>query len=164
MKIRHAEERDLERMMEIYADARVFMAKHGNPRQWGTSNWPHRQVIEEDIRTKHSYVCEEDGRVIGAFYYISGESVDPTYGLIEDGSWIGDENYGVVHRMAGDGSVKGIGEFCLNWAYQQCGHLRVDTHGDNIIMQNLLSKLGFQRCGTIYVIEDSDPRIAYEKI
>ena len=21
--------------------------------------------------------------------------------------------------------------FCLNWAWDQCGHLRIDTHGDN---------------------------------
>jgi hypothetical protein len=31
-------------------------------------------------------------------------------------------------------------------------------------MQNLMKKLGFTQCGTIYVVEDNDPRIAYEKI
>jgi hypothetical protein len=31
-------------------------------------------------------------------------------------------------------------------------------------MQNLLSKLGFTRCGIIYVEEDEYPRYAYEKI
>lgn len=35
MEIRHAEPADLERMMEIYAQARRFMADHGNPNQWG---------------------------------------------------------------------------------------------------------------------------------
>ena len=30
-------------------------------------------------------------------------------------------------------------------------------------MQRLLEKLGFQRRGTIFVREDNDPRIAYEK-
>jgi len=30
-------------------------------------------------------------------------------------------------------------------------------------MQNLLVKLGFTRCGTIYVVEDDYPRFAYEK-
>jgi NAD(P)-dependent dehydrogenase (short-subunit alcohol dehydrogenase family) len=84
--------------------------------------------------------------------------------VIEDGAWIGDEHYGVVHRVAGDGSVKGIGTFCINWAYEQCGHLRIDTHGDNMIMQRLVERLGFVRCGTIYVEEDDYPRIAYEKL
>ena len=30
-------------------------------------------------------------------------------------------------------------------------------------MQNMLKKLGFVHCGTIYVQEDNDPRLAYEK-
>ena len=30
-------------------------------------------------------------------------------------------------------------------------------------MQGLLRKLGFVPCGTIYVHEDRDPRIAFEK-
>ena len=38
-----------------------------------------------------------------------------------------------------------------------------DTHGDNIVMQNLLRKLGFNHSGTIYVEEDDYPRLAFEK-
>ena len=45
---------------------------------------------------------------------------------------------------------KVIGAFCINWAIAQCGHLRIDTHGDNKVMQHLLTKLGFRHCGTIY--------------
>ena len=43
------------------------------------------------------------------------------------------------------------------------GNLRIDTHGDNIVMQNLLAKMGFQYCGIVYVEEDRNPRLAYEK-
>jgi len=163
MIIRNATEKDFERMMEIYAYARQFMADHGNPNQWGPTNWPPEALIHEDIRREKSFVCEEDGRVVGVFFFEHGENIEPTYANIEDGEWIGDDDYGVVHRIAGDGSVKGIGTFCLNWAYEQCGHLRIDTHGDNVVMQNLLVKLGFTRCGTIYVVEDDYPRFAYEK-
>ena len=31
-------------------------------------------------------------------------------------------------------------------------------------MQNLLGKLGFVRCGTIYVYEDRFPQLAFEKL
>lgn len=164
MKIRHTTENDLQRIMQIYDYARGFMAANGNPKQWGATGWPYEEVIREDIRAGHSYVCEENGVVVGTFYYIYGDDIDPTYRQISEGKWIGDNSYGVVHRMAGDGSVKGIGEFCLNWAYEQCGHLRVDTHGDNVIMQNLLVKLGFEKCGIIYVIEDDEPCFAYERV
>jgi len=46
----------------------------------------------------------------------------------------------------------------------QCGHLRIDTHGDNVVMQRVLEGLGFTRCGIIYIEEDNDPRIAFEKV
>ena len=166
MKIRKSTEQDVPRMMEIYAYARKFMAENGNPDQWGRNQWPPEALIHEDIKSGNSYVCvNEEGKVIATFYYIQGKDVEPTYPGITDGKWLDEGPYGVVHRIAGDGSKKGIGEFCLNWAFEQSGgHLRIDTHGDNKVMQGLLKKLGFVHCGTIFVYEDNDPRLAYEKI
>jgi len=163
MEIRKSREADFERMMEIYAYARKFMANTGNPNQWGPTNWPPEHLIHRDIEEGNSYVCVNDGQIVGTFFFLYGEEIEPTYTRIEDGAWIDVSPYGVIHRLAGDGSVKGIGAFCLDWAIQQCGHLRVDTHGDNKVMQSILKKQGFVLCGTIYVEEDDYPRLAYEK-
>ena len=164
MEIRRASEQDFDRIMKIYEHARAFMAEHGNPDQWGPTNWPPETLIHQDIANGDSYVCINDnGEVSGVFYYVSGNDIEPTYRVIEDGEWIGDDTYGVVHRIASDGSQKGIGSFCIQWAFDQCGHLRMDTHSDNKVMQNLLKKLGFVHCGTIFVYEDHFPRLAYEK-
>ena len=81
--------------MEIYAYAREFMARKGNPNQWGPTNWPPEALIHNDIIEGTSYVC---------------------------------------------------------------------LNGGNKVMQNLLTKLGFVHCGTIFVEEDDYPRLAYEKI
>ena len=165
MKIGKTTEADFERIMDIYAYAREFMAKTGNPNQWGPTNWPPEDLIRNDIKDGNSYVCVDDEeKVAGTFFFTMGQNIEPTYFEITDGAWIGDDTYGVVHRIASDGSEKGIGQFCINWAYEQCGHLRMDTHTDNVIMQNLLTKLGFVRCGIIYVVEDNYPRYAYEKV
>lgn len=164
MEIRQSTEADFEKIMAIYRYARKFMADNGNPNQWGPTRWPPETLIHRDISQKKSYVCIQDGIVAGTFFFDAGKEIEPTYRHIENGKWLDNSAYGVIHRLAGDGSVKGIGKFCLDWAYRQCGHLRVDTHGDNIILQNLLAKMGFQYCGTIYVEEDSYPRLAYEKI
>ncbi len=164
MKIRKTIEADLGRVMEIYAYAREFMAEHGNPRQWGANNWPPEELIYGDIKSGSSYVClNDEGKVIGIFFYIYGQDIEPTYRKITNGNWLDNSPYGVVHRIASDGSEKGIGSFCINWAYEQCGHIRIDTHGDNVVMQGMLKKLGFIHCGTIYVDVDDDPRLAYEK-
>lgn len=164
MVIRISTEQDFDRMMEIYRFARSFMAEHGNPNQWGPTNWPPEELIHRDIRSGNSYVCVNDeGKVVGTFFFIHGKDIEPVYRIITDGAWLDDSPYGVIHRVAGDGSEKGIGAFCINWAFEQCGHLRMDTHGDNTVMQALLRKLGFVHCGTIYVEEDDYPRLAFEK-
>ena len=127
MIIRHSKEEDLPRMMEIYAYARDFMAEHGNPNQWGPTNWPPEDLIRADIAAGNSYVCVCKDRVAGAFFFQQGRDIEPTYRTIEDGGWLDDGPYGVVHRLAGDGSVKGIGSACLEWAFGQCGHLRIES-------------------------------------
>jgi len=162
--IRKSNENDLERIMEIYAYARGQMAKTGNPNQWGPTNWPPESLIRRDIEEGNSYVCEnDDGEVTGTFYYKFGKDIEPGYMDITDGEWTDDSPYGVVHRVASDGSEKGIGSFCINTDFGWCGHMRIDTHGDNRVMQSLLKKLGFVHCGTIYVEQDDHPRLAFEK-
>ena len=188
--IRNTEPEDFARVMEIYAHARDFMAAHGNPRQWGITNWPPESLVRQDIATGRGYVCctevpaeaipaeEANGEetadtdapheeIVAVFYFDYGKDIEPTYRTIVEGEWKGNDTFGVVHRIAADSGnplAKGAGSFCINWAFDQCGHLRIDTHGDNVVMQNLLTKLGFERCGTIYVVEDNDPRFAYEKM
>lgn len=162
--IRRAEPGDLARIMAIYAHARTFMAAHGNPRQWGATGWPPERLIREDIDQGTSHVCLAGRRIVGTFFYDAGPDVEPAYLDIEDGHWLDGSPYGVVHRIASDGSVHGVGAACIGWAFARCGHLRMDTHPDNVVMQRLLAKLGFVRCGIIHVPEDDDPRLAYEKL
>lgn len=135
------------------------MAEHGNPDQWKVS-YPPVELVEKDVRDGNCYVCEEEGRIVAVFYYKKEE--DPTYSYIEDGQWISEEPYGVVHRITSDGTVKGTASFCLAWAFEQCGNLRIDTHRDNVVMQNLLKKNGFSYCGIIYA-EGHSERLAYQK-
>lgn len=163
MEIRHSTEDDLFEIMKIYEYARSFMAEHGNPNQWGPNSWPPEELIRSDIAGGNSYVCTCDGRIVGTFFFRQGKDIDPTYRVIEDGAWIDHSPYGVIHRLAGSGTVNGIGSFCIQWAFEQCGHLRADTHGDNRVMQNLLKKNGFVYCGIIHVEQDHHPRLAYEK-
>ena len=163
MTIRNSRISDLERMLEIYAYAREQMKLHGNPTQW--ISYPKRDLLEADVRAGHSYVLVADGAVRGTFADMSGDA--PTYAEIEAGAWLNDAPYGTIHRIASDGSRRGILRAAVDFALNQTPNLRIDTHGDNRVMQNALAKLGFVRCGTIYCIDDvSDhsPRIAYQKI
>lgn len=163
MNIRHAAENDIPQMMKLYEYARRFMSEHGNPNQWGPAEWPPSALIRSDIADGHSYVCTDGGRIVGTFFFRQGEDIEPTYRVIEHGAWLTDAAYGVIHRLAGSGEAHGIGDLCLGWAWEQCRHLRADTHQDNRIMQHLLRKNGFVQCGIIHTAEDHTPRLAYEK-
>ena len=160
MQIRLTKKEDLPKLLAIYEHARQYMVQHDNPNQWGKSKPSTSQVIK-DIENKKSYVCVDDNdQILGVFYFSIEE--DPTYNFIE-GKWINNNLYGVVHRIAVGVNTKGVGSFCLNWAYDKCTNLRIDTHEKNIPMKSLLKKLGFQYCGIIY-ISDGTPREAYQKI
>ena len=50
---------DIPAMMELYAQARVFMREHGNPNQWD-ENYPSRELLEKDIAFGNSYIVEDD--------------------------------------------------------------------------------------------------------
>lgn len=158
MKIRKTTQNDLPALLALYAGARRFMREQGNPNQWGSSR-PEEATLLADIRAGVSYLCEQDGMLAAAFSFWVGE--EPTYARI-DGAWLDDAPYGVVHRIASARQVHGAGRFCLEWCFDRCGNLRIDTHEDNRPMQGLLSKLGFQHCGVIY-LEDGAPRLAFQK-
>lgn len=158
--IRNSTPADLPEIERVYACARAFMKATGNPTQWGDQS-PARSLIESDFRNHTGYVAVSDGRIVGAFAWIPGE--DPTYRVIEDGAWISDTPYGTIHRIASDGSVHGLLSEVLSFCVKDNPHIRIDTHADNKVMQHLLSKHGFTRCGIIY-LENGDPRIAYERL
>ena len=156
--IRPATPTDLPAILEVYRQARGFMARSGNPTQWGTT-YPAPDLLEEDIRLGRLFVDTEDEHICGAFMFAMGD--DPTYAYIENGSWLDRSSYGVIHRVAGDGTVPGVLKRCVAFCRSQHPHLRIDTHADNHIMQKCITKEGFTFCGTIYV-EDGSPRMAYE--
>lgn len=159
MEIRKTRPEELSRVMAIYASARAFMVATGNPDQWA-DGYPHEALIRSDIAAGKSYVCVENEEILAVFYYDTG--IDPTYVHIENGAWLNDEPYGVIHRIAVAVQGRGVVRFCFDWALERCGNLKIDTHEKNLPMQKALAKAGFTACGTIY-IETGDPRIAYQK-
>ena len=158
MDIRKTVEGDVPRLMTIFSEARSYMAANGNPHQW--VGRPTAEDVLTDIRNGHSYVCVDDGEVVGTFAYIPGP--DPTYAVIYEGAWPDDEPYGVIHRIAGSKGAHGVVAAAFRWAFAQCDRMRIDTHKDNRIMQHLLMENGFSYCGVI-LLADGDSRLAYFK-
>lgn len=160
MNIRKSITEDLNAILDIFEYARNQMRLNGNPKQWGI-NRPSVEIIKKDIEDKNSYVIEKDNQICGVFTFIVGK--EPNYQTIKNGKWLNDDKYGTVHRIASNGKEKGILNACLSFCEDKIDNIRIDTHDDNKIMQHLLEKSGYKKCGIIYV-EDKTPRIAYQKV
>lgn len=165
-RVRKADKKDLSRIYEIYAIARKFMRDNGNDAQWGEGDRP-EDLLEEDIRQGTLYVLEEETddkkknleKIHAVFVFMEGP--DPVYTRIEQGKWMSDSEYSAVHRVASDGTVHNILGQIMDYCKAKKPHLRIDTHEDNKVMQHVLEKYGFARCGIVYM-PDRSPRIAYE--
>ena len=154
-----AKEADLPRIMEIYDIAKAYMRASGNPNQWNGA-YPDPETLRTDMEKQRLYVYKKNGRIHGVFMLLLEE--EPTYAYIEAGSWREEAPYGTIHRLAGDGEVKGLFAKCVAFCEKKVPYLRADTHFDNHTMQHLLEKNGFERRGIIY-LKNGDPRIAYQK-
>lgn len=158
--VRRATREDLPVLEEISRRARAYMGATGNPTQW-TEGYP-EAFLAEDIEAERLYVlCGGDGAVHGFFVFLLGE--EPSYRVI-DGAWQNGRPYGTIHRLAGDGTVRGLFEQCLEFCKTICPNIRADTHKNNATMRHLLEKNGFVYCGVVNLdkLEGDTLRVAYQ--
>ena len=158
--IRHAIASDMERIMEVLAAAKQVMRQAGNANQW-IDGYPGEQAILSDMEQSGAMVVEDDGEVVAYFAFLP--SPEPTYAAIYEGAWLDDTMpYHVVHRMGGVPTAKGIFASAMDYCFKVDPNIRIDTHRDNTIMQHLVEKHGFTRCGIIYLANGHE-RLAYQK-
>lgn len=132
--------------------------------QW-TDDYPNKNTIYNDIKSRKGYVLKVKGVIAG--YMCIDFDGEPAYEDIQ-GKWRTEGAYAVVHRMAFDNSLRGMGltgtafklieELCVQ---NDVRTIRVDTDFPNERMQHILQKNGFEKCGTI--IFQGSGKLAYDK-
>lgn len=160
LTIRKSTIADIPRMREIFTHARQFMIETGNPNQW-VGDYPSEEFLRDDIKSGDSYVCISGRKIVATFLLRGG--IDTTYNTIYEGNWLNDAPYATIHRIASDGSIKGILHTVIKYAYLKYNNIRIDTHRDNKVMQNAIQKEGFTYCGIIHCWS-GDERLAYQLI
>ncbi len=158
--VRTATISDLPSIRMIYNSAKKFMDINENPNQWPIG-YPYDDILAEDIIAGRLFLICDGNTPHGVFALIDG--IDQTYVNIYDGEWLNNREYVTLHRVASDGVHSGIMAIATEFAkskYPDCD-IRIDTHEDNRPMQSVLIRLGFKKCGTIY-IDTGDARTAYQ--
>ena len=164
MIFRKAEIGDIDTIEQIVLAASRRLGAAGID-QW-QRGYPNRASIERDVADGVGYVlCDEEGIAIYGAVIFTGEVA---YLDITRGEWLTSGEYAVVHRLCAASDRVGQGlsrRFMLNVEQlvrdNSLPSVRIDTHPENLIMQSLITSLGYTYCGDV-VIESR--RLAYEKI
>ena len=158
--VRTALKTDLPAIMKVLEAGRQIMISSGNPNQWA-QGYPTEEMVLKDIGPGYGKIVEEGGKVAGYFACIP--SPDPTYAVIEGGTWLNDEKpYYVIHRIASYPDVHGVFKTMMAYMEGVTDNIRIDTHKDNRIMQHCILRYGFTYCGIIY-LQSGDERLAYQR-
>lgn len=154
---------DLDLCAELMEEGRAFQREQGFV-QW-TPDYPNRDTVKGDIETGKGYVLKVDGRLAG--YLCVDFDGEPAYQDIRGGRWETGEPYATVHRMAFGRAFRGRG--LTTEAFRLVGELcrargvtaiRGDTDPQNLRMQHVLEKNGFQRRGVI--LFQGSEKLAYD--
>lgn len=152
-----ATKNDLPAIMTITDQAKAFLKAQGVD-QW-QNGYPDISDFKQDIRHQDLFVFKLDGEVAAYAALLAGPDVH--YKVIEDGEWLNQQSpYYAIHRVAVSNQFRGQRViqrlFETAFAYLRSNHpsvksVRVDTHPENLIMQHVLTKVGFKRTGNVYM-------------
>jgi len=161
---------DMDDLMAIAGEASAYLRSCGVD-QW-QDNFPNPEVFARDISKGNCWLFTHEGKAAGVIViYLEPEE---DYRGIEGRGLTEGEHYGVIHRVAVRDAYRGRGlsgemmqlaeDIILGRGYPS---VRIDTHEDNLTMQNMLKKRGYTNCGVVWLKNGPElckKRIGLEKI
>lgn len=143
----------------------ILQRKQDGSEQW-QNGYPNEQTVYDDITNSYAYVLVDNEAIMAYAAIIFG--IEPAYNDIK-GSWLTNNDYAVIHRVATTNAIKGKGiathlfkaveNLCTD---QKVYSIKVDTNFDNVPMLRILEKLDYTYCGEIFF--SGAARKAYEKV
>lgn len=164
-RFRKAAQEDGAKIWDIFENA-ILKRKLEGSDQW-QDGYPNINVIESDIERGTGFVAVDKDENIAGYIAVIFE-IEPAYEILE-GTWLSNETYTTVHRIAVSQQtpIKGLGTWLLKMAESVSiengvWSMRADTNFDNYAMLRVFEKLGYQYCGTVYF--RGGARRAFEKL
>lgn len=155
MNIKKATIDDLTTIMDLLRDGRDQLAERGID-QW-QGDYPNEQHIREDIEHGFSYLVQsDDQQTVGTVAIVPAP--DPVYDHI-NGQWLIDtDQFVAIHRVsihsrhAGKGYASQLFAAIIQYLstdHPQIKSIRLSTNENNLAMQQVATKSGFQKVGTM---------------
>lgn len=160
--IRKAKLEDINSIMEIVKEIQIQMKKDNNP-QWN-NGYPNREVFLKDYNQSQLYVYEDE-TIIKGFLTIY-ENQNGSYSMIEENKDISFD----LHRLGVDSKYRQqkIASKLMQFAEEKAlernvSLLKADTGANNIPMNQLFQRLGFQFVQTFQYPNSSEGAFNYYK-
>ncbi|MEE1037901.1 MAG: GNAT family N-acetyltransferase [Eubacterium sp.] len=149
---RKGEERDLDRIAEIYNEFLDYEAEHGTKTNWIKGVYPTRKNAERGLENGTLYVGELDGQVVGS--YVLNHIQPEEYAKLQ-WEYPGEgEEVIVIHTLCIDVNLqgKGLGPQFVEYALEHgrklgCKTMRLDTYEHNDPAAKMYDKMGFRYVG-----------------
>ena len=156
---------DIADVMTIIDQGKTYLKASG-VNQW-QNGYPNQAVINQDINVGYGYVLLKNDEIVATIALsFDGEA---WYDDIQGGAWLTSGDFLVIHRMAVRADFRGtdVATELLCQAEELCiskgvTSIKIDTHPENMPMQKLVTKNGFQYCGVV-ILGTEGERLAYEK-
>jgi len=144
----------------------ILRRKNDGSKQW-QDGYPNEKTIQNDIKKGVGYVLtDHNDHIVGYAAILIND--EPAYAKIK-GTWITNEDFVVVHRIAiseqelGKGLAKQMLIFTEEIALKNnIFSIKVDTNFDNIPILKIFEKLRYTYCGEVEI--NGGIRKAFEKI
>lgn len=151
---------DLSEIMLIYNYARDLMNSHDNF-QWD-EYYPTEEMIIEDINNGNHFTVKENNKILGVFTLVD---YDFEYDDI-DGKWLNNNPYVEIKKIALKKLDFLLITYIINYVFEKCPNIKVDTGEDNIGVQKVLERNKFIYCGKLKSPEyrENINWFAYQKI
>jgi GNAT superfamily N-acetyltransferase len=153
----------IHQIWEILQQAILRRKKDGS-KQW-QDGYPNEEIVKSDIEKGFAYVLMFDEEIVGYAAVIFND--EPAYVDIK-GSWLSNDEFIVIHRIAisdkqsGKGLAKLIMKFTEDLALNNNIYsVKVDTNFDNIAMLKTFERSGYTYCGEVMLRDGL--RKAFEK-
>ena len=152
MKIFKCAMDSLEKAARFYDGVTEYLEKNVNYPKWTHKEYPSEESVTLAIKEGTQYVCEDSGKVLGAFVLNDNPQGDYTVGDWSVNLKRGE--YLVIHALARDPYLcgKGVGrkmvEYCIDKA-KEGGYkaIRLDAVPTNTPARKLYENLGFSFAG-----------------
>lgn len=156
MQIHKATMDDLNTIIDILKDGRNQLAERGVD-QW-QGDYPNVEHVKEDIQAGVAYLVKaDDNETVGTLAIVNAP--DHFYDHI-DGRWlVKTDDYVTIHRVAIHSRHAGKGyatQLFINVISYLREHrpelksIRLSTNENNLAMQRVITKNGFQKVGTLH--------------